>query len=163
MDIILKKITMDDWQDYKTIRLEGLRNESTAFASSYEEEKEFSEEIMKERSKSAILAYSDSKPIGLLVYLINSRMKTRHVANIYSVYVNKNYRGLGVGKKLIKKALALIKQDKKVIKVNLGVNPEQISALKLYESFGFKIVGLYQKEVLIGNKFYDTAFMELFF
>lgn len=160
--ITIVKIPENKWQDYKDIRLEALKMDSIAFGSSFEEERNFNEDTWKQRSKPALLAYYDDKPVGLLVYIINTRIKTKHVANIYSVYVNKAFRGHGIGKKLVIEALESIKKNDEVIKVNLAVNPEQISAVKLYESFGFKQIGRLSKEIFENNIFYDQLLMELF-
>jgi len=160
-NVTISRSLEENWQDFKNIRLDALKNEPSAFGSSFEEENEFTEELWKQRSLSALIAYSNNNPIGLLVYIINNRIKTKHVATIYSVYVNKNYRGQGVGKKLINSALESIKKNSDVIKVDLAVNPEQVSAVKLYEYFGFKEVGRLSKEVFVDNKFYDQLLMEL--
>jgi ribosomal protein S18 acetylase RimI-like enzyme len=163
LNISISGASEEKWQDYKKIRLDALKNEPSVFGSSFEEENEFTEELWKQRSLSALIAYSNSKPIGLLVYIISNRIKTKHVATIYSVYVNKGYRGQGVGKRLLKEALDNIKRNLGVIKVDLAVNPEQISAVKLYENIGFKAVGCLSKEVYVDNKFYDQLLMELIF
>lgn len=162
-NITISQISEDKWQDYKAIRLEALKNEPAAFGSSYEEENKFTEELWKQRSSSALVAYSAGMPIGLLVYIIGNRVKTRHVATIYSVYVNKDFRGKGIGKKLVQKALGNIKKNPEVIKVDLGVVPDQVSAVKLYEKFGFKAIGQLSKEMYFNNRYYDHLLMELLF
>ncbi|MHA1983529.1 MAG: N-acetyltransferase family protein, partial [Candidatus Hodarchaeales archaeon] len=74
-----------------------------------------------------------------------------------------DFRGQGIGKKLVKEALDSIKMNHEVIKVNLAVNPHQDNAIKLYESFGFKPIGKLSQELFVNSKFYDQILMELFF
>jgi hypothetical protein len=47
--IIIKRVTSLDWQEYKKIRLEALKKEPQAFGSSYDKEKERSENEWKEK------------------------------------------------------------------------------------------------------------------
>lgn len=43
------------------------------------------------------------------------------------------------------------------------VNPEQKTAVKLYEKFGFQTVGKLKNELKVEDKFYDEAIMEKMF
>jgi len=76
------------------------------------------------------------------------------------VYVNVNYRGRGIGRRLIEAALEEIKAQKEVIKIRLSVNPGQKIAVQLYRKCGFKTVACLKRELLIDGKFYDELLME---
>ncbi len=161
MGITIGRLPEDEWEKYKEIRLEALKNDSIAFGSSYEEEINRPESHWKTRTIGAVFAFAEEKVIGLMSYKDEDRVKTKHKSGIYSVYVRPDYRGQGVGKQLLQETLRLIKENKEIIKVNLTVNPLQISAVKLYESVGFKAVGTLHKELLINGIFYDEVLMEL--
>jgi len=160
MKIKIKKLNKNRWKDYRDLRLEALKKEQIAFGSSYNEEKNISEEEWKKRIKNVLFAFSKDKPIGMIVYIRESKIKTKHTANIFGVYVTREYRGQGVGKKLVDSALARIRKSKGVLKIKLTVNPKQKAALKLYQNYGFKIVGKLKKELYIGGRFYDELIME---
>ena len=96
----------------------------------------------------------------MIVYIINNRIKTKHIANIFGVYIKKEYRGQGVGKKLIESALQMIQDDENVSKIKLTVNAEQKAAIKLYTTYGFELVGRLRQELKVANKFYDEFIME---
>lgn len=102
----------------------------------------------------------DDKPVGMAVFIINEKIKTRHIANIYCVFVKEKFRGKGIGKKLINSTLNIIGQNKSVSKIKLAVNSEQNTAVDLYKQFGFNVVGRLKKELRIDNKFYDELIME---
>ena len=61
---------------------------------------------------------------------------------------------------ILTEVLRLIKENKEILKVNLTVNSSQLSAIKLYELFGFKTVGKLSKELLINGKYFDELLME---
>ena len=163
MNIEIKSLPEDRWEDSKFIRLEALKKESSAFGSSYEEEIKFTEDIWKSRIKNGIFALVDDKPVGLTSYIVSSRIKQKHKAEIHAVYVDKEFRGKGIGKMLIQKALDEIKKSPGIKKVELGVMSQQDAAIALYEHFGFKKVGLYSKASFVDGQFYDAVMMELLF
>ena len=83
-----------------------------------------------------LFSLSNDKPVGMITYVFKNKTKTKHIANIYGVYVKKEYRGLGIGSKLIKSAISKIMKNKTIIKIKLKVNPKQKAAVNLYMKFG---------------------------
>ena len=160
--IEIKKLPQSRWKDFRDLRLEALQNEQLAFASSYEEEKKLTQDEWQQRMKHSLFAISKGKPVGMIVFIRNNKEKTRHIANIYGLYVKKEYRGQGIGNKLIESSLKILK-NVNVSKITLSVNTEQKSAVKLYETYGFKIAGRLKKELKVGEEFYDEFIMDRFF
>ena len=158
--IKIKPLNEDRWQDYRDLRLESLKKEPLAYGSSYEETKDALEEHWRDRIKNVLFALDQDKPVGMIVYVRETMIKSKHIANIYGVYVAEEYRGRGVGKKLMDAALARIKEDHVIIKVKLTVNPVHKAAVKLYRNFGFKVTGKLKKELYFDGRFYDELVME---
>ena len=123
--IQVKKLPPDRWKEYRNLRLEALKNDPVAFGSSYEEEIKISKVIWKKRIKNTLFALLDGKPVGMIVYVFQNKLKTKHIANIFGVYVKKEYRGKGIGKKLVESAISSIKKNKVIVKIDLTVNPKQ--------------------------------------
>ena len=96
----------------------------------------------------------------MIVYIFLKHQKTKHIANIYGVYVKKEYRAKGVGKMLVKAAISEIQKNESIVKINLNVNPRQKAAVKLYRRYGFKAIGTLKKDLFINGKFYDEVVME---
>lgn len=157
-------IPSERWNEARDLRLLALKTEPTSFGSSYEEEINFSEEEWKRRTANALFALSDDKRIvGSVTFLFSERIKTKHIAQIFGVYVVPDFRGRGVGRMLLEKALDLIRKNGEVVKVRLTVNTKQIPALTLYKSLGFSVVGELKKELKIGDNFHDELIMEKIF
>ena len=98
--------------------------------------------------------------LGMIGFLIRGRVKSEHVADIFSYYVCKKYRGRGIGSLRMAEALKEIGKSERVRKVSLAVNSENHSAINLYEKFGFKISGKLLQELKVNGKFYDELVME---
>ncbi len=158
--IVVKRLEEDRWREYRALRLEALKKEPIAFGSHYDEEKNFSEDVWRRRIGDAFFALSEDKPIGMIVYIRENKIKTKHIGNIFGVYVTRKYRGQGVGKKLMDTVLTQAQKTEDAVKIKLSVNPEQKAAVKLYQSCGFKIVGQLKKELFVEGKFYDELVME---
>lgn len=75
-----------------------------------------------------------------------------HITNIV---VNKNFRRKSVGSIILENLINLAKQDN-ITSITLEVNCTNIPAIKLYEKFGFKNVGLRKKYY---NNTYDAIIM----
>ena len=125
-----------------------------------EENKDLAEDEWKRRINNALFALSNDKPVGMIVYIISSKIKTKHVANIFGTYVEKEYRGKGIGNKLMDSVMENIQENVNVSKIELTVNSEQKAAVKLYEKYGFELVGRLEKGLKIDDKFYDELIME---
>lgn len=158
--VIVKKLPDKMWKEYKNLRLDALKTDPIAFGSSYEEEIKLPMKAWRKRIKNVIFAFSSDKPIGMITYVFKNKSKTRHIANIFGVYVKQEFRGQGIGEKLIESAISSIKKNKNIIKINLNVNAKQKAAVRLYEKYGFKSVGLLKKDLHVNGKFYDELIME---
>jgi len=77
----------------------------------------------------------------------------------FSVYVERAWRGKGVGSGLLR---ALIEQAKRLgyHKLVLSAFPWNASGMALYQKQGFRTVGLYKEQGLLDGKWVDTIIME---
>ncbi len=153
------RLSDDSWGDYRELRLEALKNDPLAFGSSYEEEVNLSEDEWKRRIRNVLFAVERDIPVGMISCVFNTRIKTRHLAAIYGFYVKPGNRGKGIGERLLGAALSEAKK-KRVVKIQLSVNPLMVPAVKLYERAGFRALVTARRELRIGGKFYDLLMME---
>lgn len=156
----IRKLPAERWKDYRDLRLESLKVDPSAFGSSFEEEETLTEDEWKRRIQNALFALVEDDPIGVIVCVFNNRPKTKHIAEIFGVYVRADHRGQGVATRLLEQTLSLIRGNRRVVKVKLAVNPEQLAAVKLYKKAGFIAVGREKKELRVGRRFYDLLLME---
>jgi ribosomal protein S18 acetylase RimI-like enzyme len=154
------RLQPDRWEEYKRLRMEALESDPAAFSSSEEDETPLSEVEWRRRTGNVLFAFSEGRPVGMIGFLISSRAKTKHTADIFSVYVRVSERGKGVGRILLESALSEITKNQHVSKIKLTVNPEQQAAVRLYRKAGFQEVGRLHRELKIGDGYYDELIME---
>jgi ribosomal protein S18 acetylase RimI-like enzyme len=148
------------WREAKEIRLLALKTVPLAFGSSYEEEEKLSSSEWQKRMAHTLFAISEDKPVGTVTFHFNNRPKSKHIARIVGVFVDSDYRGRGIGRELLERALEIIQEKKGIVKIQLMVNPTQKAAVALYKSLGFVVVGKMKKEIKVGNEFYDELILE---
>ncbi len=167
--IVIKPLLPKEWQKYRDIRLEALRTNPTAFLNTFEDVKKYPEEKWRKQLEQSqkrdgafyLFAFDGEKVIGMNGAYWVKKPVIKHIAEVFGVFVNPNYRGKGIGKRLMEGVILEIKKNHQFTKIKLGVNAENIPAFKLYESFNLKVVGKLEKELKFGEKYCDELLLEL--
>jgi phosphinothricin acetyltransferase len=88
----------------------------------------------------------------------NPRKAYDYVAD-FSVYVERAWRGKGVGSALLRALIARARQLG-YHKLVLSAFPWNKLGMALYEKYGFRTVGIYKEQGLLDGKWVDTIIME---
>ena len=88
----------------------------------------------------------------------NPRDCYRHVAD-FSIYVERGYRGKGVGKAMLTHLVELAR-GLGFHKMVLSAFPTNTSGMALYETMGFRTVGIYKEQGMLDGRWVDTIVME---
>jgi len=165
--ISIRKLSLDDLEQYKNIRLELLKNSPSNFGSSYEEESKFDRDMwvnrLTKKHISVFGAFDNDLIVGIVLAVMNPRKKIKHVATLNSMYVKEGYRNKGIGKDLIETAIRYLENEDVEI-INLSVSEDNESAISLYKRLGFIVYGEEKKAIKLNGKYIDTYLMnkELF-
>lgn len=158
------KLSPNDWEKYRELRLEALKEEPLSFLTSYEEKKNDPPEKWQESlsGKGLLLFAQDSeKLVGMVGAFRETNPRLAHIATIWGMYVNANYRGQGIGKLLLQKILAEIKVLPGIEKIKITVNADKTIPYNLYKSVGFREIGREEKEVKIDDTYFDEVLFEM--
>ena len=88
----------------------------------------------------------------------NAREAYRFVAD-FSVYVERAWRGKGVGRALLARLVELGREHG-FHKLVLSAFPTNAGGMALYEAMGFRTVGVYREQGLLDGRWVDTVVME---
>lgn len=154
------KLPPERWKDYRSLRLRALKDDPQAFGRSYAEEASYSDEKWQEKTNDTVLFASDGKNlIGVMGTYQSDVDKENKTANVFGVYVAPEFRGKGISKMLMQALIDELKSNTSISKLKLKVNKNQLSAVKLYEAFGFKTIK--EEKALLGDgNYYDEYLME---
>ena len=143
----IRPLTSKDAAAFQVLRLRSLRESPEAFGSSYDEEVSRPLTAVGERLEAALTpharvvfgALADGTLIGVVGCAQESRVKTRHKAVIWGMYVTAAHRATGTGAALLQALLDHVRATTEVRSVHLTVARSQRSAQNLYSRFGFRI------------------------
>ena len=90
--------------------------------------------------------------------VFNPREAYRFVAD-FSVYVERAWRGRGVGRVLLTRLIELGREHG-FHKLVLSAFPSNAGGMALYEKLGFRTVGIYREQGMLDGRWVDTIVME---
>lgn len=159
----VKRVASSDWQEYKEIRLEALKNEPQAFGSSYNKENERTEsewqnKLAKSEDLNGISFFYAILKEGVFVAIGGAYQDNNKQWNIIAIYTKKEVRGQGLGQEIFKSIINELKA-RKIKKAYLCVNTLQIAAQALYKKNGFIIKQIIKDQLLGDGKYYDEVKM----
>lgn len=153
---------------YWKIRLEMLKQNPEAFASSYEQavqRKNPIEQVKKNFSDEGSYTFgtfNEEELVGVVTLIQETNLKFNHKANVVGMYVKPEMRSSGVGRKLLTKAIDQAKSIGEIEQIKLMVVSSNEAAKNLYKSFGFEIYGTEKNALKVNDMYYDEHHMVLF-
>ncbi|WP_430788031.1 N-acetyltransferase family protein [Virgibacillus flavescens] len=165
MEIRLLKAS--DAESYWELRLEALKQNPEAFATSYEEALKRDNPIgqvvnnLNSKGNYTFGAFENNSLIGMVTLMEEKHQKLAHRANIFAMYVTPVKQGKGVGDALLKEVIRTSKSIEKCEKLNLTVVKTNEKAKKLYLNAGFQPFGLEERALKIDGIYYDEEYMTL--
>lgn len=169
VEIIVRSLNVDDWEEFRKLRLKALKEEPRAYGISAEDEAGKSDEEWKSMCADAFhgngkwffVAEHEGQLIGMLgaTELFGSLM--RHQVEICSAFVEASFRKQGVLTELyngLKRKLEEVPHlEQMIVWVTLYENQ---TSKRLFEKFGFKFAGTLSKTVKFEDKYYDCCWLE---
>jgi ribosomal protein S18 acetylase RimI-like enzyme len=158
-EVLVRRLTPEDAADYRAIRLTALAEAPEAFGSTYAAEADQPLAAFAQRLTSAAVfgAYINDRIAGLMVFRQADGAKDAHKAHLYSVFVAREARGMGVGDALL---TAVIAHGRDVVEqILLAVVADNAAAIRLYERHGFATYGVEPRALKSDGVYFDEVLM----
>lgn len=139
---IIRKATLADaekiLQIQKEVVKEGmfLTTSTEEFNQTVEQQKDWMRKIIDSNKETMLVAENPNGVIGWIVFLSTNRIRLSHTGS-FGMMIDKDYRGKGVGKLLIRRLLDWAELNPFIEKVSLGVFSTNERAIALYKKMGF--------------------------
>lgn len=108
-----------------------------------------------------LVAEKDSLVIGFGTYGIFRPWEGYKFSLEHSIYINKDYRNLGIGRLIMAQLIALAKK-KGYHTMIAGVDASNKKSIQFHEKFGFIEIGTFKEVGYKFNTWLDLVFMQLF-
>ncbi len=162
--IIIREAALSDAQQFRELRLNALQDSPTAFSADYYVNLNYPLSHWENRLRfddygMIFFAEHEHNLIGMTGIRQRESPKTKHSADIYSVYVRPEWRGLHIAEGILD-ACTEWATVRNVIVLKLGVMATNTSAIRLYERCGFKIYGTEPFDIFYDGQYYDLHLMQ---
>ena len=138
----IRLLTPEDALAFKQIRMEALRCEPAAYASTLAEWESLSLDEWGSRLVETPVfgAFQDDEPVAIMGLMRQKPSKTMHRATIIMVYVRSNLRGTDLAGRLLA-AVMKYAGDHGIRQLELAVSAENPAAYRFYRREGFVEIG----------------------
>ncbi len=123
-----------------------------------EDETKMIETISMSDNSVMLLGLIDDQLVSVANLSGRSRERLKHYATL-GISVRQAYWHQGIGKAMMKKLIDFAQKNDFLELIELEVRSDNHHAIHLYESFGFKQVGIMPKLMKINGSYYDTLVM----
>lgn len=156
---------------FRTLRLRGLREDPTAFARSYDDERglplsDFARRLDGGDGATVLGAFDDASDVETLVGLAGifrePQARFAHKVVVWGVYVAPEHRRRGIARALVSECVRRAFALPGVRQAHLGVNAANTAAKSLYESLGFAAFGVERGYMIVDGAVQDEVHMALF-
>lgn len=136
-DINVRALGEEDWQEYRDIRLEALKESPEAFVATHDEESGYPESRWRDRMNRSrrLLAEVDGRPTG--VVCVGQHKGGDQVAELFGLWVRPEARGTGVAWRLVEAGAQQARDDGRS-HLAYWVGTDNGRAVAFASSFGFR-------------------------
>lgn len=157
--MLIRRISANEVDVFRSIRLEALQTEPSSFASRYEDWVDLPVEEWRQRLLDPVfVAFSRDEPVGIMGLLRQSPSKMAHRATLVMVYLRASFRGTGLAKDLLD-AVVDFARGQGILQLELAVSAENPGAIGFYLREGFSEVGRIPGGLLDGGREIDDILM----
>ena len=158
MDMLVRRLTEDDAEIFRKIRLEALERHPETFQATYESAAELPLDAYVQRLRQYALfgGFIGDELCGFVGFYPLRNPKISHKGIMWGMYVTEDARGTGLAEAMTE-AVVEYGRDK-VEQILLSVIEENARARRFYEKMGFEAYGLERRALKIDERYYDEEF-----
>ena len=161
--VVLREGIPADALKFRDLRLQALQDAPTAFSADYQTNLAQPLSFWENRlafDEDGVIFFAEQagELVGMTGIRRRASPKTQHGADVLSVYVRPEWRGLRIAEALIERCVAWSRLRKVTI-LKLGVMADNAAAIRCYERCGFKVYGTEPRDIFLEGQYYDLHLM----
>ncbi len=159
---MIRLLSDGDAEVFRRIRLEALRAEPGAYASTLEDWESLSDAEWRRRltENPVFVAFHENDPVGIMGLMRQRASKMAHRASIIMVFLRADLRGTGLARALLEH-LTEYARTQGIRQLELAVTAENLQAFRFYQRAGFAEIGRVPGGFLHDGREIDDVMMVL--
>ncbi|MCV6622194.1 MAG: GNAT family N-acetyltransferase [Cellvibrionaceae bacterium] len=105
-----------------------------------------------------LVAESEGKVVGHVTIFLNTKVRDKHSASL-AIAVHPDYHGKGIAKALMSEAINQADNWLNLIRLDLEVHADNLSAISLYKKVGFETEGTKRLSTFKNGQYIDMLIM----
>ncbi|MCV3239079.1 GNAT family N-acetyltransferase [Mesorhizobium sp. ZC-5] len=160
----IRPLTEVDADAFRALRLTALQDTPEAFGSSYQEEVDQPREFFVARAAPqdpsvTFGAFAGTRLVGTAGLSVSNRLKEKHKAYMWGVFVLADFRGRGVGRELVQQIIDKAAGNVRVLQCSVVTAQE--ATRRMYHKMGFVPYGVERSALCIDGVFYDEELLAI--
>ena len=158
MDISVRRLTADDAEAFRALRLEALERYPEAFQSTYESSADLPLDAYAQRLRQYAVfgGFRDGELCGFVGFYRLKNPKIKHKGILWGMYVKEDARGTGLAEAIVENVVDHARGQ--VEQLLLSIITDNERARRFYERMGFEVYGLERHALKIGKRYCDEEF-----
>lgn len=138
-EITVRALTEDEWETYRSLRLEALQESPDAFVADHDAEVAEPEEFWRKRMRRSarLVAESDGEQVGVASVGDATESDAENGGQLFGLWVRPDWRGRSVAASLVRQS-ALVAESKGFGQLFYWVGSDNGRAVAFASSFGFR-------------------------
>jgi ribosomal protein S18 acetylase RimI-like enzyme len=162
--VSIRRLTPVDAPDLIALRKEALQSDPLAFGASPEDDQplEFVERVLADTANQVVFGFYEAGRLkGMVGVYRDMKVKGRHKAYIWGMYVSAKCRRQGVAGAMLDAAIRQAQEWPGVSQIHLSVSETAAGAKRLYERAGFQEWGREPRSLCWNGTFVDEYHLVL--
>jgi ribosomal protein S18 acetylase RimI-like enzyme len=157
----VRRLGAEDVDAFRVVRMEALERSPEAFLTTPREQalRSREQDLAGLRDGAVFGAIAGETIVGTAGFHRYTQDKARHKGVVWGLYVRQDFRGRGVAAALLQAVIAHARGEVEIL--GLSVIPQNDSARRLYERFGFVAYGTEPRAMKQGETYFDEIHMAL--
>ena len=156
MEFIIDNMKAEDWEDVRTVYLEGIATKDATFEQNAPDWEDWNRNHL---NVCRFVARENNQIIGWAALNPVSRRSVYSGVVEVSIYISDHAKGRGVGKRLLKR---LVDESEKaeIWTLQGGIFPENEASIAIHKACGFRIVGVRERVGKMDGVWRDVVLLE---